>query len=84
MNRFAVVSHESNHRALPMKKLLLISYGIFALLCSLSLSAQTVTIARHDDPLVYELEGRYAKLAAAARQGDMKALNSSWPLPTSG
>ena len=54
-----------------MKQLILILTGLFALLSSLSLSAQTIT--RHDDPLVKELEGRYAKFVAATRQGDMKA-----------
>lgn len=57
-----------------MKKLILILAGVLALLGSFGLSAQTIT--RPDDPLVKELEGRYAKFSDAVRHGDMKAFRS--------
>ncbi len=62
-----------------MKKSVLICTGLFALFCSLSLSAQPAAsspITRHDDRLVMELEGRYAKFFAAVRIGDMKVFRS--------
>jgi hypothetical protein len=57
-----------------MKKFILILTGLFVLLCSLNLSALPIT--RHDDPLVKELEARYAKFSVAARHGDLKTFRS--------
>ena len=57
-----------------MKKFILILTGAFTLLCSLGLSAQPIT--RPDDPLVKELEGRYAKFSDAVRHGDMKTFRT--------
>ncbi len=57
-----------------MKKLILILAGLFVVLCSFSLSASPIT--RHDDPLVKELEARYAKFVDATRHGDMKTFRS--------
>lgn len=58
-----------------MKRLFLMLTSLALL--SLSVGAWSASpVTKHDDPLVKELEGRYAKFSDAVRRGDLKSFRS--------